>query len=366
MSAFYNEKDPFAAAWLRELIKAGEIAPGVVDDRDVRDIRPDELVGFTQCHFFAGIGGWPYALRFAGWPDDRPVWTASLPCQPHSAAGRGKGFADERHLWPHFFHLVEQCRPVTVFGEQVASPLGLAWLDLVSADMEGAGYAFWPVDLCAAGVGAPNLRQRLWFVADTEGIGGGAGLRDRESTELWGQEFTDGGGDVELADANGERCGSGGQDTRPETGTGAGADRGGSADTMADADRAGQQPSVRGRRCGEPSAAVHDVGGSSAAGELGHPIGAGLERHPRHVHGAPGRTEQSGPVAEAGPVNGFWRDADWLPCRDGKARPVEPGTFPLAHGIPGRVGLLRGYGNAINPEAGAEVILAFMDMQVAA
>jgi DNA (cytosine-5)-methyltransferase 1 len=51
------------------------------------------------------------------------------------------------------------------------------------------------------------------------------------------------------------------------------------------------------------------------------------------------------------PTNGLWRDADWLLCRDGKWRPVEPGTFPLAHGAPARVGRLRGYGNAINAEA---------------
>jgi len=61
-----------------------------------------------------------------------------------------------------------------------------------------------------------------------------------------------------------------------------------------------------------------------------------------------------------GPTNGFWRDAEWLPCRDGKYRAVEPGTFPLAHGIPNRMGRLRGYGNAIVPQLGAEFIRAYM------
>ena len=51
-------------------------------------------------------------------------------------------------------------------GRQSAwSKDGLGWLDLVQADLEGTGYACWPVDLCAAGVGAPHIRQRLWFVA---------------------------------------------------------------------------------------------------------------------------------------------------------------------------------------------------------
>ena len=118
MTAFYNEIYPGKAEWLRNLIAKGVIAPGVVDERDIRDIAPDELVGFTQCHFFAGIGIWSYALREAGWPDDRPVWTGSCPCQPFSTAGRGKGTADERHLWPALFHLLDQCEPERFYGEQ--------------------------------------------------------------------------------------------------------------------------------------------------------------------------------------------------------------------------------------------------------
>jgi DNA (cytosine-5)-methyltransferase 1 len=62
-----------------------------------------------------------------------------------------------------------------------------------------------------------------------------------------------------------------------------------------------------------------------------------------------------------GPVNGRWSDADWLFCRDGKWRPVEPGTFPLANGAPARVGRLRAYGNAINAEAAEAIIRAYME-----
>ena len=169
MRAYYNEIDTFAAAWLRELIADGLIADGEVDERSILDVRPDDLRGFTQCHFFAGIGGWSRALRLAGWPDDRPVWTGSCPCQPLSVAGQRKGHADERHLWPAFHDLIAVCQPATVFGEQVASKLGREWLAGVRADLESSGYACGGADLCAAGVGAPHIRQRLWWVADASG-----------------------------------------------------------------------------------------------------------------------------------------------------------------------------------------------------
>jgi DNA (cytosine-5)-methyltransferase 1 len=164
VSAYYNEIDPFAAQWLRNLIAAGHIAPGDVDERSIEDVLPAELVGYRQCHFFAGIGVWSYALRSAGWPDDLEVWTGSCPCQPFSAAGEGAGFDDKRHLWPHFFHLIEQRQPAVVLGEQVASDDAGAWIDLVHADLEALGYAFGCVPFPAAGVGAPNIRDRAYWV----------------------------------------------------------------------------------------------------------------------------------------------------------------------------------------------------------
>ena len=166
--AYYNEIDPFCAQWIRNLIEAGHTAPGDVDERSILDVRARDLAGYTQAHFFAGIAVWSFALRQAGWDDARPVWTGSCPCQPFSAAGRRGGASDERHLWPHWHHLIAECRPAVVLGEQVASKDGLAWLDLVQADMEGSGYAIGAADLCAAGVGALHVRQRLWFVADAE------------------------------------------------------------------------------------------------------------------------------------------------------------------------------------------------------
>ncbi len=329
MTAFYNEIDPYAAAWLRNLIAAGHIAHGVVDERSIEDIVPEELLGYTQCHFFAGIGVWSYALRCAGWPDDRPVWTGSCPCQPFSAAGKGAGVADLRHLWPAFHHLIGQCHPPVVFGEQVASKDGLNWLDLVQADLEVSGYSVGATDLCAAGVGAPHIRQRLYFVAQSDerqrgsgrsgsGLAGGAQLEPagRSAFSLLAHHHHQG---LAWGQRPGERTGI----QRPAV------ERGGEAGDMADAQVFGRTEPADGR-------GAHRL--ASCDGEDG-----------RVAHGSGTtwiRPLVRGNQGEHGGVSS-WNPCDWIPCRDGKWRPVEPGTFPLAHGAPNRVGRLRAYGNAI-------------------
>lgn len=338
MAAYYNEIDPKAAAWLRELIKQGHIADGVVDERSIVDVTPDELADFTQCHFFAGIGGWSLALRLAGWPDDRLVWTGSCPCQPFSAAGARGGFDDQRHLWPHWHHLISQCRPAVVFGEQVASKNGLGWLDLVCADMEATGYAIGAADLCAAGIGAPHIRQRLWFVGMANAdhaIGRAVGEHRKNGRDWqdgrWKEAHGIAGtcGEVHgLADADGwdasaERQQRGGEQRQQPKDGGVGG--------LADGHDTGSQGRVSWRQ---------DQGWFN---QLGH---AGC----------------SGAVGGPNPTNGFWRDADWLFCRDGKWRPVEPGAFPLAHGLPARVGRLRGYGNAISPQVAQTFIASVMEI----
>lgn len=178
MPAYYNEHDRYAAQWLRNLIARNLIAPGDVDERSILEVRPDDLRGYTQCHFFAGIGGWSHALRLAGWPDDRPVWTGSCPCQPFSSAGARKGFDDPRHLWPEWRRLIEECRPPIVFGEQSAR--AAAWLRLVRGDLEAMGYAMGAMPIEAACVGAQQLRDRYWFVARADGEWESDGAVDAE------------------------------------------------------------------------------------------------------------------------------------------------------------------------------------------
>lgn len=166
---YYNEFHPPAAAILRGLIADKLIPEGDVDDRSITNVQPSDLKRYTQCHFFAGIGGWSLALQFAEWPTDRPVWTGSCPCQPFSSAGKQKGKSDDRHLWPAWLHLIRECCPPTIFGEQVASAVAHGWLDDVYQGLEAEGYAVGAAVLPACSVGAPHKRDRLWFVADNYG-----------------------------------------------------------------------------------------------------------------------------------------------------------------------------------------------------
>ncbi len=334
MTAYYNEIDPYAAQWLRNLIEAGHIAPGIVDERSIENVTPNELKHYTQCHFFAGIGVWSLALRRAGWPDDRPVWTGSCPCQPFSSAGKGGGFDDERHLWPAFHHLIEQCRPATVIGEQVASKDAEPWLDLVQVDLEAVGYAFGAIPFPSASVSAPHIRDRLYWVADASGArpfrrerGGKTGAQGTSSG--YGAER---GGIGELADTQREGLEGWGSAQRGEQRQDGQADALRTSIGLANTEHQQHQRSLRSR--GGFSEAA---GGRTPTESSGH--------SPRHATGS---------------TNGFWGAADWLLCRDGKWRPVEPGTFPLAHGATARVGRLRAYGNAINAEAARVFIESMM------
>ena len=184
--AYYNEIDPYAAQWLRNLIDAGHIASGDVDTRRIVDVKASDLTGYNQCHFFAGIGVWSHALRQSGWSDSRPVWTGSCPCQPFSIAGAGEGVSDERHLWPAWFELIKQCRPDVVFGEQVESAIKYGWLDLVQDDLEREDYILGVAGIPAAGVGAPHIRHRLYFVAQSSEVGRRGG-RDGNTPRHSGQ-----------------------------------------------------------------------------------------------------------------------------------------------------------------------------------
>lgn len=341
-AVYYNEHDAGAAAWLAELVDEGLIPHGPIDTRDIRDVRANDVRGYAQCHFFAGIAGWPLALQLAGW-GDRPVWTGSCPCQPFSSAGKRQGAKDERHLWPEFHRLIRECRPQTIFGEQVASSEVVGsqleaafviavqrgdyaranklarrlaqspsfhywrrWVDGVRADLEAEDYAFRAGVLGAHSVGSPNIRQRLFWLADTQDPG---------------------------RQARGVEC---------------------------------IASPARPLQSDEPGAAVRlgNSGSEGLAGRTGQQGDDGTQR----------------PTAER--ASGPWSDFALIPCRDGKTRRIPAGSesvlqrmadglsagmddlrragFPLCQAFTGRSGLLKGYGNAINPYTAADFVMAYL------
>nr|WP_241017124.1 DNA cytosine methyltransferase [Paraburkholderia sp. Ac-20342] len=374
------------------MIDAGHIAPGDVDERSIEDVRPDDLRGYTHCHFFAGIGGWSIALRLTGWPDDRPVWTGSCPCQPFSAAGKGAGFDDERHLWPFWHWLISERRPPIIFGEQVASKDVEPWIDLVSTDLEGLGYAFGADPFPSAGVGAPHIRDRAYFVADSDCA---RSQRRRGVRQRRGQRAARPSGLVgRLAHDHGRTAQASGGLRDDEHNAQSRSGTRGMADTHIGV--SGQGRAIDGGRDSRSDAIARArFGGDGDAHELADAMRSGslpgsfTSVHRREEGSGPrnGESERCSSDGGAGPTNGFWRVADWLFCRDEKWRPVEPGTSPLVAGLPAgmgklspelrrlaelasldgaslkrakayRVGTLRGYGNAINVEAAAEFIRA--------
>lgn len=279
-SVYYNDSEPFVCDWLENLIREKLLPQGVVDRRPIQEVEPQDVRDFAQCHFFAGIGGWAYALQLAGW-GDRPVWTGSCPCQPFSAAGQRKSHADDRHLWPAWCRLIRECHPDTIFGEQVSGAAGLGWLDAVALDLEAADYAVGACVLGAHSLGAPHFRQRLYFVADSQ---------DAD----WGRPGISG---------NGRRW-------------------------------------------------APEVGGPGAASVV-----ADTESHRWSRQGERSRPQDSDGV---GHLRSAWEAADSILCRDGQTRAIESGTLPLAYGIPGRLGRLRAYGNAIVPQVAAAFIEAYL------
>ena len=367
MTALYNEHDHGAAAWLRELINQRQITEGTVDERSIADLQPEDVSGFRRVHLFAGIGGWELALRIAGWPEDIPVWTGSCPCQPFSAAGKRKGQADERHLWPEMFRLIKSVRPPCVFGEQVSGAIKPGWLDGVFANLEAEGYACGAVVLGAHSAGAPHIRQRIYWVAYDKSQGW-QGVQSECKT-----------GKCERS-----RPGSGGECSD------------GLAYTTDSMRRQNQQiggPEGRTsdwRDCAECGAGLEHSQGNGRSERRPEPVGGsvasgcGDERlgdcHNSRLEGRGLLQSERPRELSAGPSSA-WSDYRLIHFRDGKTRRIESSIEPLVArvsqgmvpgrdpGIPedpdsspeARVMRLKGYGNSIVPQTAAIFIRAVLN-----
>lgn len=346
MSAYYNEFDAAAAHILNVMIEEGVIAPGIVDTRSIKDVQPDDLIGFTQVHLFAEGGFWSIAARSAGWPDHEPIWTASCPCQPFSAAGKGAGTDDPRHLWPDVYRLARARRPVVLVGEQVAGAAGYGWFDGVRADLARENYASRSVDFPACSVDAPHQRNRQYWFAMADNEGGECGAR---------------------------LCKSGSQQDRNEL-----ADRDGIAGvTQGDAFSKGLEGQRRDgdrNRGPEQAGPIAEADGAERASHVASANALRLHRQQSgEALGAKGASEVEGDQREWVRAdnrqfpndrrNGtYWSDAEWIVCHDEKARRTKSGLCFLVDGLPGRVDLWRVGGNAIVPEAAKEVLAAIIDV----
>lgn len=343
---YYNEFDPGAAAWLRNLINAGLLPFGVVDTRSITEVTPDDLRGYHQVHLFAGIGGWALAARLAGWHDERPLWTASFPCQPFSNAGLQRGTDDPRHLWPYGFRLVRACRPPVLMGEQVAGSLGYGWFDGVQLDLESEGYAARAVDIPACAIGAAHQRNRLYWCATAA-----RGVDGMVNTACFGR----GEGITEPI-------------VRPGRSTVAGTD---APNAPASVFEVGTLADREGQHSGAGLREIRQVENGRVAsnndGFMGNAINPRLERHGGDGDIIGGSQQDRSITAPDG--------SEWVICHDGKARRTKPGIPMLVDGISGTVVVShadqtrnvhrntawKGFGNAIHPSLAAEVIAAYLE-----
>jgi DNA (cytosine-5)-methyltransferase 1 len=308
--AYYNEYDPNAAEWLRQLITLKQIPEGEVDERSIIDVAKDidSIKHFRQHHFFAGIGVIPYSLRQAGWSDDREIMSGSAPCQPFSSAGKQKGFDDDRHLWPHMFKIIQELRPGVVIGEQVSSKL--EWWDAVASDLESANYAAAAFDLPGASIGAYHRRYRLFWV-------GVRAVGDSKGERCQFQPHKQSAGIVKEMDAEGKsRIGAGT--------SGAGVSPVGNAEHNGHATQLKSSGTQKEGRMQQPE-------GSDNASSMGHPNGeqpkiditgvsTGGDRQIGHHSTAENRSRSTT----------VWDNTHWLQCSDGKYRAADRDIYPLA------------------------------------
>lgn len=379
MRVYYNDNNKDVCLWLEQLIKNGDITRGDVDDRSIEEIKPEDVAGYDRCHFFAGIGTWDYALNQAG-RGDMPVWTASLPCQPFSSAGKQLGRKDERHLLPTYLELVRKCKPKIQFGEQVASS------EVVGTELEASFViAVQNGEYAKANKLAKRLVAQKGFTftsrwvddlhAEMEKAGYtfGYGVLGAHSTA----EEAKTGFENELFEFISRRLGDVESDLFKNWWFERGFGDGNSAEPAHIRQRlywVGVAHST-GEQINSPNESGF-YAESSSGSWLGDP------EHEQHQGCLFGHNEELEQNTErpAGKFTGSG-EIEWVYCRDNKYRPIKPGVKPLVDGVAEKLGRggdtsaqieadntqeartmrLKGYGNAIQAQTATAFIRAFIN-----
>jgi len=139
-NTWYNEIDPYCCDVVRARIEDGSFKDKFqVIEGDIRNIGKHNLK-----------------------PVD--IISGGFPCQPFSVAGKRKGKADDRYLWPEMLRVIQELKPAFVVGENVPNLINLG-LDECLADLENEGYTTEQFIIPASAVGAWHQRDRIWIVA---------------------------------------------------------------------------------------------------------------------------------------------------------------------------------------------------------
>ncbi len=323
-----------------------------------------QWAGLSEPVLFCDIEAWSRQVLAKHWPDvpiaedvkelasdprrlvpDCDILTAGYPCQPFSVAGQQRGAADDRHIWPEIFTIVQAKRPRWCVFENVSGHISLG-LDQVLSDLEGeAGYEVQPFVIPACAVDAPHRRDRVWIIAahaDSDSKSNGT------EHEQW----------METAAVVGDTSSTGSQRTHSHRKISEGFHEiaGKRCNFVADPNGAGQQQSDQALARGpskqlngsgvQPGKAVADTSSGQCEGRSQRQVYG-----QRHLQEQPGRgsTDKTDGRSVERRLGGTLHDGlpAWMDEPDDIPRTVE--------GVKGRAARLKGLGNAIVPQIAMQI-----------
>ncbi len=284
---------------------------------------------------------WPHAtihsdIKEFRTPPAADLITGGFPCQPFSAAGKRRGTADDRHLWPEMLRVIRVSAPRWVIGENVGGLI--TWnngmvLDQVCTDLEAEGYEVWPFIIPACAVNAPHRRDRVWIVAYSSSYRNGRkprGIYQEKRGPKPRNIWEPGGSDKIRTGTNSDHQGQ----------LGRGYDSGTNQKGLAEDEQIGQETRGPATRCSKNSRNV------------ANPDSRRLQRHQRE-----GTKEGA---ATCGSTQTPW-EQNWLEVATQLCAVDDGLPKGLARPKNWRYSALKGAGNAIVPQVAAQIMLAIRE-----